>query len=192
MSSDVKKFIEKSKQWKAEMTELRSIILSTKLQESIKWSQPCFSHSDGNIVIIQPFKAFVSLMFFKGTLLKDAKKVLKAVGPNSQAAKRFEFTSVTEVTKCASLIKAYIKEAIRIEESDGKVEFKKKPTEIPLELKKAFSKQPALKAAFQALTPGRQRAYLLVINGAKQSVTRDARIEKYTPQILKGKGLNDR
>lgn len=192
MGSDVERFIDQSKQWNAEMTKLRSIILSTKLEESLKWRQPCFSQNDGNIVIIQPFKAFVALMFFKGTLLKDPKKVLKEVGPNSQAAKRFEFTSTAEITKQAATIKAYIKEAIALERTGEKVEFNKKPAEIPKELKTAFTKQPALKKAFTALTPGRQRAYLLVINGAKQSATREARIKKYAPQILKGKGLNDR
>jgi uncharacterized protein YdeI (YjbR/CyaY-like superfamily) len=192
MGSDVETFIDKSKQWNAEMMKLRSIILSTKLDESLKWRQPCYSHSDGNIVIIQPYKAFVALMFFKGTLLKDSKKVLKEVGPNSQAAKRFEFTSTAQITKQMATIKAYIKEAIALEKSGEKVEFNKKPADIPMELKSAFSKQPALKKAFMALTPGRQRAYLLVINGAKQSATREARVKKYAPQILKGKGLNDR
>lgn len=192
MGSDVETFIDKSKQWNAEMMKLRSIILSTKLDESLKWRQPCYSHNDGNILIIQPFKAFVALMFFKGTLLKDSKKVLKEVGPNSQAAKRFEFTSIAQITKQMATIKAYIKEAIALEKSGEKVEFNKKPADIPMELKSAFSKQPALKKAFMALTPGRQRAYLLVINGAKQSATREARVKKYAPQILKGKGLNDR
>lgn len=192
MGSDVETFIDKSKQWNAEMMKLRSIILSTKLDESLKWRQPCYSHNDGNIVIIQPFKAFVALMFFKGTLLKDSKKVLKEVGPNSQAAKRFEFTSIAQINKQMATIKAYIKEAIALEKSGEKVEFNKKPADIPMELKSAFSKQPALKKAFMALTPGRQRAYLLVINGAKQSATREARVKKYAPQILKGKGLNDR
>lgn len=192
MGNDVERFIDQSKQWKAEMTKLRSIILASKLVESLKWRQPCFSHNDGNIVIIQPFKAFVALMFFKGTLFKDPKKVLKEVGPNSQAAKRFEFTSTAEIARHTASIKAYIKEAIALEEAGEKVEFKKKPLSIPTELKTAFAKQPALKKAFTALTPGRQRAYLLVITGAKQSVTREARIKKYAPQILKGKGLNDR
>ncbi|MBL7544008.1 MAG: YdeI/OmpD-associated family protein [Bdellovibrionaceae bacterium] len=191
MKTDVENFIEKSNQWKTEMTKLRSIILSTKLDESIKWGQPCFSHNESNIVIIQPFKAFVALMYFKGILLKDAKNILKEVGPNSQSAKRLEFTSPTDVVKHTSLIKSYIKEAIGLEEAGRKVEFKKKPNHVPAELKAAFSRQPALKKAFMSLTPGRQRAYLLLINGAKQSATRETRIKKYTPQILQGKGLNE-
>ncbi len=130
-------------------------------------------------------------MFFKGKLLKDPKKKLVDNGPNSQSAKRLEFRSVPEITKQASLIAAYIKEAIVLEESGAKVEFKKKPQATPVELMAAFKKTPKLKKAFEALTPGRQRAYLFHFSGAKQSETRASRIEKLTPRILSGKGLAD-
>jgi uncharacterized protein YdeI (YjbR/CyaY-like superfamily) len=143
-------------------------------------------------VILQPFKGFLALMFFKGTLLKDSKKLLSAVGPNSQAAKRFEFRSAQEISRHTAAIKSYIKEAIALEKSGKKVEFKKKPESIPEELAQVFNKKAKFKKAFEALTPGRQRAYLLFFNGAKQSATRMARIEKSIPKIIEGKGMNDR
>ncbi len=192
MNTDVTKFINTSKQWQEEITKLRTVILQTKLEENFKWRLPCYSHKDSNIVIIQPFKACLGLMFFKGSLLKDKKKILINNGPNSQAAKRLEFKSVKEITQQASTIKEYIKEAISIEESGQKVEFKKKLDSIPEELKKMFVKKPKLKEAFNSLTPGRQRAYLLHFSGAKQSSTRQSRIEKCIPRILQGKGMNDR
>ncbi|MGE0631959.1 MAG: DUF1801 domain-containing protein [Pseudobdellovibrionaceae bacterium] len=125
MSSEVTKFIEKSKQWQEEIKKLRAIILSTKLEENFKWRLPCYTHNENNVVIIQPFKGCLGLMFFKGTLLKDPKKILIDNGPNSQASKRFEFRSSQEITKQTSSIKAYIKEAIALEDSGKKVEFKK-------------------------------------------------------------------
>lgn len=192
MNSSVDKFLKKSKQWQEEMAELRAVLLKTKLEESFKWNLPCYIYQESNVVIIQPFKAFLGLMFFKGSLLKDTKKVLASNGPNSQAGRRFEFRSVQEIQKMKSTIKAYIKEAIEIEKSGQKVEFKKNPQQVPEELKKAFTKNARLKKAFDSLTPGRQRAYLLHFSGAKQSSTRQARIEKCIPHILKGKGMNDR
>jgi uncharacterized protein YdeI (YjbR/CyaY-like superfamily) len=130
-------------------------------------------------------------MFFKGTLLKDPKNILVNNGPNSQASKRMEFRSVPEITKQAGALKAYIKEAIALEESGKKVELKRNPTPVPAELKKMFVKKPKLKKAFDSLTPGRQRAYIFYFSGAKQSATRQSRIEKFIPRILEGKGLND-
>jgi uncharacterized protein YdeI (YjbR/CyaY-like superfamily) len=191
VNTDVDKFIKKSKQWQEETKTLRAIVLQTKLQEDFKWSLPCYTHDGSNVAIIQPFKACLGFMFFKGSLLKDPKKVLISNGPNSQAGRRFEFRSVEEVEKLASTIKAYIKEAIAIEDSGQKVEFKKTPQSVPIELKSAFAKKPKLKKAFDSLTPGRQRAYLLHFSSAKQSATRQSRIEKYIPRILEGKGLND-
>lgn len=132
------------------------------------------------------------MMFFKGALLKDSKGVLVNNGPNSQAGRRFEFSSEKEITKLAPIIKAYIKEAIAIEESGKKVDFKKKPEPVPDELNKMFAKKPKLKKAFSSLTPGRQRAYILHFSSAKQSSTRQSRIEKHIPRILEGKGLSDR
>lgn len=191
MNPDVDKFLKSSKTWQAEMEKLRSIILKSKLDESLKWRLPCYSYKGGNVVIIQPFKSYLGLMFFKGALLKDPKGILVDNGPNSNSARRLEFSSVQEITKLSSTIKAYIQEAIAIEASGKKVEVKKKPQVLPDELKKAFLKMPKLKKAFEALTPGRQRAYLLHFSGAKQSATRQSRIEKYVPRILEGKGLND-
>lgn len=191
MNSKVDKFIKDAKVWQEEIAKLRSIILSTKLQEEFKWSLPCYTIDEANIVIIQPFKAYLGLMFFKGTLLKDAKKVLVNNGPNSQASRRFEFASIQDIAKKESLIKSYIKEAVLVEKSGKKVEFKKKPQEEPTELKQAFAKNPKLKKAFQSLTPGRQRAYILFFSSAKQSATKQSRIEKCAPRILAGKGLAD-
>lgn len=191
MNADVTKFLKKSKQWQDEITKLRSVILSTKLEENFKWNLPCYTYEGNNVAIIQPFKLCLGLMFFKGTLLKDSKKVLVDNGPNSQAGRRFEFASVQDITKLSSVIKAYIKEAIAIEESGQKVEFKKQPQPLPDELTQMLAKNSSLKKAFTSLTPGRQRAYILYFSGAKKSETRKARIEKCVPLILKGKGLND-
>lgn len=192
MNSDVDKFLKKSKQWQNEIAKLRAVILKTKLEENLKWNLPCYSYEGGNIAIIQPFKAFLGMMFFKGALLKDPKGVLVSNGPNSQAGRRFEFNSVQEINKLTPIIKAYIKEAIAIEKSGQKVEFKKNPESMPIELRKMLAKKPRLKKAFNSLTPGRQRAYILYFSGAKQSSTRQARIEKYIPHIFEGKGPNDR
>lgn len=191
MNQAVSQFIKNSKNWQQEVIELRKVLLTTKLEENLKWNLPCYSYNDSNIVIIQPFKSYLGLMFFKGSLLKDTKKVLTKNGPNSQASKRFEFNSVQEIKKMAATIKAYIKEAIAIEESGQKVEIKKEAVSVPVELKKMLAANPNFKKAFNALTPGRQRAYIFFFSGAKQSATRQSRIEKYTPKILQGKGLND-
>jgi uncharacterized protein YdeI (YjbR/CyaY-like superfamily) len=191
VNSDVNKFLKKSKQWQKEIAKLRSIILTTKVEESLKWNLPCYSYYGNNVAIIQPFKARLGMMFFKGSLLKDPKQVLVSNGPNSQAGRRFEFASVDEIIKLKPTIKAYIKEAIAIEKSGKKVEFNKNPQALPPELKKTFVKNPKLKMAFNSLTPGRQRAYILHFAGAKQSATRQSRIEKCTPLILEGKGLSD-
>lgn len=192
MSADVDKYLKSAKQWKKEMKALRVILLKTKLEEEFKWKKPCYCFEESNIAIIQPFKNVLGLMFFKGTLLKDPKKVLVDNGPNSQSARRLEFTSVAEIEKSAPLIRAYIKEAIELEKTGKKVEFKKQPEALPDELNAAFRKSAKLKKAFLSLTPGRQRGYILHFNGAKQSATRISRIEKCKPRILDGKGLNDR
>jgi uncharacterized protein YdeI (YjbR/CyaY-like superfamily) len=190
MNKDVDKFIADAKQWKEETAKLRRILLKTKLEENFKWRAPCYTHNGHNIIIIQPFKSSLGAMFFKGSLLKDPKKLLISNGPNSTAGRRFEFRSVEEITKLAPVIRAYVKEAIAIEESGKKVE-KAKPGALPDELKKIFAKKPKLKKAFEALTPGRQRAYIIYFSGAKQAATRESRIEKCAPRILGGKGLTD-
>lgn len=192
MNPDVDKFLEESKQWQEEIAKLRAILLKTKLAEDFKWNLPCYTYNGSNVAIIQPFKSCLAMMFFKGSLLKDPKGVLANNGPNSQAGRRFEFGSVQEIIKLAPTIKAYIKEAIAIEESGQKVKFKKSPEPLPAELKKMLAEKPKLKKAFSSLTPGRQRAYILHFSSAKQSTTRRSRIEKCMPRILEGKGLNDR
>lgn len=192
MNSDVNVYVRNSKQWRAETEALRSVLLKCRLTEDFKWSKPCYTFEGNNIAIIQPFKACLGLMFFKGVLLKDPEGILAEVGPNSQSAMRIEITSVQQITKLASTIKAYVKEAVELETSGQKVERKTKPEPIPTELKEMFKADTKLKKAFEALTPGRQRAYVLHFSGAKLSETRKSRIEKCTPRILEGKGLNDR
>lgn len=191
MNSKVDKYIKESKNWKEEIATLRAIILETKLEEDFKWSKPCYTFDGNNVAIIQPFTKCLAVMFFKGALLKDSKTILIDNGPNSQAGKRFEFNSVQEITKMKATIKAYIKEAIELEKSGVKVAFKRKPEAAPEELLQIFARKPAFKKAFEALTPGRQRAYILYFIGAKQAKTRMSRIEKFMPQILAGKGMND-
>lgn len=191
MNSEVTKFIKNLKLWPEETEKLRSVLHKTKLEENFKWRLPCYSHNEANIVIIQPFKACLGMMFFKGALLKDAKKILVSNGPNSQSGRRFEFRSVQDITKLEATIKAYIKEAIAIEESGQKVVVKPKTHSIPDELKKIFSQNAQFKKCFESLTLGRQRAYLFHFSGAKQSATRQSRIEKCMPRILAGKGLTD-
>lgn len=192
MKSRVDKYLREAKHWPAEIAKLRSVILTTDLEENVKWNLPCYSYGGHNVAIIQPFKSCLALMFFKGSLLKDPKGLLIDNGPNSQAGRRFEFRSQREILKLASTIKAYIREAIALEKSGHKVAFKKNPEPMPIELKRAFAKAPALKKAFSSLTPGRQRAYILHFSGAKQSSTRQARIEKHASRILAGKGIGDR
>lgn len=191
MSPEIKKYLKEVKIWKQEIAKLREIILETKLDEEFKWSKPCYSFEGNNIAIIQPFKGCLGLMFFKGSLLKDAEGILIDNGPNSQAAKRFEFTSVEDISKMRSTIKTYIKDAIQIEKTGAQVEFKKEPKSFPKELLDIFAKKPQLKKAFEALTPGRQRGYILHFTQAKQSKTRQSRIETCSPKIFAGKGFNE-
>lgn len=191
MSDKVDEFVNNSKQWRDEIEALRAILLNCNLDEDFKWSKPCYTFEENNIAIIQPFKSTLALMFFKGTLLKDPDGVLVANGPNSQSSKRYEFGSVQEINKAKSKIKAHIKEAIEIEKAVVKVELKKKNEPTPDELTAMFKSKPKFKKAFEGLTPGRQRAYILHFSSAKQSATRISRIEKCMPRILEGKGIND-
>jgi uncharacterized protein YdeI (YjbR/CyaY-like superfamily) len=192
MHPEVDRYIKKTKQWQEEIESLRAVILHTRLEEDFKWGKPCYTYESGNIAIIQPFKKCLGLMFFKGALLKDQKGILIDNGPNSQSARRLEFTSLQEIAKLKSTIKAYIKEAIEVEKSGQKVELRKNPEPVPDELKEFFRKKPSLKKAFEALTPGRQRAYILHFSSARQAATRVSRIEKCIARILEGKGMNDR
>ena len=178
--------------WKEELQHLRMILQESDLTEESKWGMPCYTHEGKNIIILAAFKEYCSLNFIKGALLKDSKNILVKPGENSQSARLAKFTNVKEITKVRAALKAYIKEAIELEKKGAKVELKK-PSEhkLPEELENKLNKTPTLKKAFFALTPGRQRGYLIYFSQAKQSATRETRIEKCAKRILEGKGLND-
>ncbi|MDB6139229.1 MAG: hypothetical protein JWO94_2301 [Verrucomicrobiaceae bacterium] len=184
-------FFSKARAWQNEMLRLRTIILSSGLTEELKWGKPCYTFQGSNIVILQGFKESCALLFAKGALLKDPVGMLEKPGENTQAARRIPFTSVQEITAKESLLKAFIDEAIEAEKAGLKVDFKRNPEPIPEELQKKLDENPDFKTAFDALTPGRQRAYILYFSAAKQPKTREARIEKCMQPILNGKGLND-
>ena len=178
--------------WQKELEQLRMIVLGCGLTEELKWGVPCYMFQKANIVLIHVFKEYCALLFFKGALLHDANGILIQQTENVQAARQVRFTHVGEIVKMKSILKAYIYEAIEVEKAGLKVPLKK-TTEfsMPEEFKSKLNKNSALKKAFDALTPGRQRAYLLHFSAPKQSKTRESRIEKCMPQILNGKGLND-
>ena len=182
----------KAKKWQEELEKLRTIALDCDLSEELKWGVPCYTFQKSNIVLIHAFKDYCAFLFFKGALLKDPKKVMIQQTEHVQAARQTRFSSVKDIVKLEPTLKAYIYEAVEVEKAGLKVDFKK-TTEFsgPEEFHTRLKKLPALKTAFYALTPGRQRGYLLYFSSAKQSKTREARIEKYIPQILIGKGLDD-
>ncbi|MBA4197114.1 MAG: hypothetical protein C0459_06115 [Chitinophaga sp.] len=185
-------FLSKAKKWKPEMEALRAIVLSCGLTEELKWYQPCYTYNNTNVLIVSAFKENCVLSFFKGVLLKDTHQLLTTPGENSQSTRWIKFTDTATIKKLQPVLKAYIKEAITIEKAGIKVPLKKiTERTIPAELEEKFNQDAALKKAFTALTPGRQRAYLLHFSQAKQAATRIARIEKYVPKILVGKGIND-
>jgi uncharacterized protein YdeI (YjbR/CyaY-like superfamily) len=185
-------FLRKSKKWQEEFEELRRIVLDCQLTEELKWGQPCYTFEKSNIVVIHGFKEYCALLFFKGALLRDPKGILIQQTKNVQAARQVRFTSVREITKMKAILKAYIHEAIEVEKAGLKVSFKKTSDfTIPEEFRAKLDAIPALKTAFDALTPGRQRAYLFYFSAPKQSKTREARVEKCMQRILNGKGLND-
>jgi uncharacterized protein YdeI (YjbR/CyaY-like superfamily) len=190
-SDEVDAFVRKAKKWKDEIQSIRSILLESGLDEELKWGKPCFMFEGKNVAIIQPFKEHCSLMFFKGALMQDPHKLLRSQGENTQSAMRLEFTGKDQIKK--TIVKAYIKEAIAVEKAGLKADFKpKRELELPEELTRIMNKDSKLSKAFHALTPGRQRGYVLHFTGAKQSETRTARIEKSIPRILAGKGIHDR
>ena len=185
-------FLSEATQWQAEFEKLRTIILGCGLTEELKWGKPAYSFQENNIVLIHGFKKYCAQLFFKGALLKDAKGMLIQQTENVQAARQIRFTSVREIVRLEPTLKAYVHEAIEVEKAGLKVDYKKTTEfKIPKEFQNKLAEIPALKTAFQALTPGRQRAYLLYFSVAKQSKTREERVEKCRPQILKGKGLDD-
>jgi uncharacterized protein YdeI (YjbR/CyaY-like superfamily) len=192
MNPKVDVYLSKAKKWQKELEKLRMIILDCQLTEELKWGKPCYSFQKSNIVIIQGFKEFCALLFCKGALLNDANGILEKPGENTQAARRIPFTNVREIVEMEPILKAYIYEAIEAEKAGLKVNFKKNPEPIPEELQNKLDEIPALKTAFDALTPGRQRAYILYFSAPKQSKTRESRVERCMQQILNGKGLNDR
>ena len=180
-------------QWHHERKRLRAIALSCQLTESVKWGKLCYSVQDGNVAMIFGMKEYCALGFFKGSLLKDPVRILVAPGEHSQAMRQARFTQLSEIESQAAVLEAYLLEAIELEKVGAKVDFSEKhELTYPEELQAALDASTALKAAFEALTPGRQRGYILHFSGAKQSSTRVSRIEKCTPDILAGKGLNGR
>lgn len=191
MNPKVDEHINKSKQWKDEMNALRTIILDCQLAEDFKWGKPCYSFQGKNIAIIQGFKEYFALLFFKGGIMKDSEHLLVKMGENTQAGRQMRFENVQDILDKKSIIKDYIFEAIEIEERGEKVEIKKEATPIPEEFQIKLNENPELKSAFESLTAGRQRAYLFHFSAPKQSKTRESRIEKAIPSILDGKGMND-
>lgn len=185
-------FFRKAKQWRKEFEKLRTICLHCGLTEELKWGKPCYSYQESNIVLIHGFKEYCALLFFKGALLKDREGVLIQQTENVQAARQIRFINVREIVERERTLKAYIKEAIEAEKTGLEVSYKKTSEfTIPEEFQNRLDGSPALKKAFMALTPGRQRGYILYFSAAKQSKTREARVEKCLEQILNGKGLND-
>ncbi len=192
MNPKVDAFLANEKKWREEFKKLRRIILDCQLTEELKWGQPCYALEGNNIVLMHGFKEYCALLFMKGALLKDAKGVLVQQTENVQSARQIRFTNVEEISKMEKTLKSYINEAIEVEKAGLKVELKKtKDFKIPEEFQAKLDALPALKTAFDALTPGRQRAYLFYFSQPKQSKTRESRVEKYIPNILDGMGLDD-
>jgi uncharacterized protein YdeI (YjbR/CyaY-like superfamily) len=177
--------------WREGAGRLRGIALRCGLTEEFKWGKPCYALNGGNVVIIQAFKEYFALMFCKGALLKDPKSILKKPGEHTQAARQIRFTTARELEEMEAVVTAYVQEAAEAQRRGLEVAFKRNPEPVPDELKRRLGESPALKAAFSALTPGRQRGYILFISSAKQSATRERRIEGCLRRILSGKGLGD-
>ena len=192
MNPKVDFYFIKTEKWQHEIKMLRTIVLDRGLAEELKWGVPCYTLEGNNIVLIHVFKDYCALLFFKGALLKDAERILIQQTQNVQSARQIRFTSVKQIEEMEAVVKAYIQEAIEVEKSGLEVEFKK-TTEfaIPTEFQNQCDEIPELQTAFDALTPGRQRAYLLHFSAPKQSKTRESRVEKAMPKIFDGKGLND-
>ena len=192
MNPKVDAFLKKAKKWQPEFKELRRIVLDGQLTEELKWGNPCYTFEGHNIVLIHGFKNYCALLFFKGALLKDPKHILIQQTENVQSGRQIRFTNVREIVEIKPALKAYIQEAIDVEKSGLKVKLKQTSDfKIPEEFRNKLDEIPALKKSFMALTPGRQRGYLFYFSSAKQSKTREARVEKCMPQILQGKGLDD-
>ena len=192
MNPKVDFYFAKAGKWQEAIEQLREIVLECGLNEELKWGCPCYTFQNSNVVLIHGFKEYCALLFFKGALLKDTDGILIQQTENVQSARQLRFTSVAEINKLQKIVKAYIYEAIEIEKAGLKVKLKKTAEyKMPEEFKLKLDKLPKLKTAFDELTPGRQRAYLFYFSQPKQAKTREARIEKYMPHILAGKGLDD-
>ena len=192
MNPKVDFFFDKASKWQKEYEKLRTIILDCGLTEELKWGNPCYTFEDNNIILIHGFKEYCAVLFFKGALLSDANKILIQQTENVQSARQVRFTNVKEIVEMEKILKAYIYEAIEVEKAGLKVKLKKTSEfKIPEEFQNKLNKTPALKKAFNALTPGRQRAYIFHFSQPKLPKTREARVEKNIPRILDGKGLDD-
>jgi uncharacterized protein YdeI (YjbR/CyaY-like superfamily) len=192
MNPKVDWYFNKNEKWQKEIRKMRTIALDCDLVEELKWGCPCYTFERSNIVLIHVFKEYCAFLFFKGALLKDPKKILIQQTENVQSARQIRFTNAEEIVKLEKTIKAYIYEAAKVEAAGLKVDFKKTSDfTVPEEFQTKLDQNKKLKTAFDALTPGRQRAYLFYFSSAKQSKTREERVKKYMPQILKGKGLDD-
>jgi uncharacterized protein YdeI (YjbR/CyaY-like superfamily) len=192
LNPQVDEYLKKAKKWQEESKKLRRIILDCGLTEESKWGKPCYTFQNSNVVIIQGFKEYCALLFCKGALLKDAHRILIQQTENVQAARQIRFTNVPEIIELEPIVKAYVHEAVEVEKAGLEVNYKKTSEfTIPEELQNKLRELPALKTAFESLTPGRQRAYILYFSAPKQSKTRESRIEKYRQKILDGKGLDD-
>ncbi len=192
MNPKVDAFLHKSEKWQKELQKLRLIILDCQLTEEMKWRVPCYTFQNKNIVLIGGFKDYCAISFFKGALLNDVHNLLIQPGNHTQAGRLIRFTNIQEIIELEPVLKTYIKEAIEVEKAGLKVDYTTNTKLLlPLELQQKLEDNPKLKLAFEALTPGRRRAYCLYFSAPKQSKTKTARIEKYIPQILNGKGLND-
>ena len=191
MNTEVDAYISRSDGWPDEMAALRTILLAAGLDEAIKWGKPCYGHDGDNIAIMQEMKGFLALMFFKGALLDDPDGALESQGPNSRSARRICFTSVDDVVRRADTVSGLVVQAIDVEAAGLEVGPAPEPVLVD-ELRRRLDDDPALKEAFEALTPGRRREYHLHVSSAKQAATRESRVEKCVPKILSGKGFRDR
>ncbi len=192
MNPKVDTFLSNTRHWQEEFQKLRAIILDCQLTEELKWGVPCYTFQGSNIVLMHGFKEYCALLFMKGALLSDPKSILIQQTENVQAGRQIRFTSIREIVEKEPILKAYILEAVEVEKAGLTIDYKKTiEFTIPEEFQKKLDENPALKNAFNTLTPGRQRAYLLYFSTPKQAKTRESRVEKYVPQILAGKGLND-
>jgi len=192
MNSKIDAYLSKATQWRKELEKLRTILLGCHLTEELKWGKPCYMFQKSNVVILLPLKNYCALLFCKGSLLRDPQGFLIKAGENTQAARQLRFTSVREIVEMETILKTYLHNAIEVEKAGLEVIYKKTSDfKIPVEFQKQLKEFPAFKTAFEALTPGRQRGYLLYFSAPKQSKTRESRVEKCKERILKGKGLQD-